>query len=135
MTSVWLSACAVNSQLVNDRAVAPACVGALATESTVYDTSQVASGPVFRQAPVWEYPGGLKARGLEGRVVLSFVVNTDGHPDSSSIAIESATDTGFVGPARASLLGALYWPGCRDGRPVRVRVRQTYAFTIADSRR
>jgi TonB family protein len=119
---------------VNDRAVAPSCAGLVATEDAIYDTSQVTSGPVFRRAPVWVYPGALKARRIEGRVVFTFVVNTDGHPDCSSIAVESATDSGFVGSARASLLGALFWPGCRDGRPVRVRVRQAYAFTIADGR-
>lgn len=99
-------------------------------DSTVYDTSQVASVPVLRQAPTWEYPRDLRDHGVTGRVAFTVVIGADGLPDSSSIVVDSATNAAFVAPARKSLVGTLFYPACRYGRPVRVRIQQAYAFMI-----
>jgi protein TonB len=65
------------------------------------------------------YPIGLMARGVEGRAVVSFVIEMDGHV--TSLEIVSATHPDF---GRATLRGARrmrFRPARLGGKPVRVK--------------
>jgi TonB family protein len=65
------------------------------------------------------YPIGLMARGVEGRAVISFVIEMDGH--ISSLEVVSSTHPDF---GRATLRGARrmrFRPAILGGKPVRVK--------------
>ncbi len=98
----------------------PGGMGTLFTE----EHAEVLSGPL----PV--YPDLLRQAGVQGRVVLEAVVDTTGRVLAQSIAIVSATNPGFVAPARHALLATLFRPAMVGGTAVRMRVRIPYEFAI-----
>lgn len=87
-------------------------------------TAELLSGPL----PA--YPELLRQAGVHGRVVLEAVVDTTGRVLAQSITLVSATHSGFVEPARQALLQTLFRPAMAAGKPVRLRVRIPYDFTI-----
>ena len=86
--------------------------------------AEVLTGPL----PI--YPDLLRQAGIQGRVVLQAVVDTTGRVLSQSISIVSATNPGFVAPARQALLATLFRPAMVGGTPVRMLVRIPYEFAI-----
>ena len=94
------------------------------------------SGPVSEEhaeiltGPLPVYPDLLRQAGVQGRVVLEAVVDTTGRVLSQSIAVVSATNPGFVAPARQALLATLFRPAMVGGKAVRMRVRIPYEFAI-----
>jgi protein TonB len=83
-------------------------------------------------APLPVYPDLLRQAGVQGRVVLEAVVDTTGRVLSQSISLVSATNPGFVAPARQALLATLFRPAMVGGTAVRMRVRIPYEFAIRD---
>ncbi len=81
-------------------------------------------------APLPLYPDLLRQAGVQGRVVLEAVVDTTGRVLAQSISVVSATNPGFVAPARQALLATLFRPAMIGGKPVRMLVRIPYEFTI-----
>jgi TonB family protein len=81
-------------------------------------------------SPLPVYPDLLRQAGVQGRVVLEAIVDTTGRVLASSILLVSATHPAFVAPARQALLASLFRPGLAGGKPVRMRVRIPYDFTI-----
>ena len=80
--------------------------------------------------PLPAYPELLRQAGVQGRVVLEAVVDTTGRVLVSSIRVIAATNPGFVVPARQALIAALFRPARLGGKPVAIRVRIPYDFTI-----
>lgn len=80
--------------------------------------------------PLPAYPELLRQAGVQGRVVLEAVVDTTGRVLPQSISVVSATNPGFVTPARQALLATLFRPAMTGGKPARLRVRIPYEFTI-----
>jgi len=81
-------------------------------------------------APLPLYPDLLRQAGVQGRVVLEAVVDTTGRVLAQSISVVSATNTGFVAPARQALLATLFRPAMISGKPVRMLVLIPYEFAI-----
>jgi TonB family protein len=81
-------------------------------------------------APLPVYPDLLRQAGVQGRVVLEAIVDTTGRVLSQSIAVVSATNPGFVAPARQALQATLFRPARVAGKAVRMRVRIPYEFAI-----
>ena len=79
--------------------------------------AEVLTGPL----PV--YPELLRQAGVQGRVVLEAVVDTTGRVLSPSSSVVSATNAGFVAPARQALLATLFRPARIGGKAVRMLVR------------
>lgn len=98
----------------------PNAWSALLTE----EHAEVLTGPL----PV--YPELLRQAGVQGKVVLEAVVDTTGRVLAPSITVVSATDPGFVAPARQALLATLFRPTMIGGKAVRTRVRIPYEFAI-----
>ena len=86
--------------------------------------AEVLTGPL----PV--YPDLLRQAGLEGKVVLEAVVDTTGRVLAQSVAVVTASNPGFIAPARQALLATLFRPAMVGGNPVRMRVRIPYEFAI-----
>src|SRR5258705_9792587 len=81
-------------------------------------------------APLPLYPDLLRQAGVQGRVVLEAMVDTTGRVLAQSISVVSATNTGFVAPARQALLATLFRPAMISGKPVRMLVLIPYEFAI-----
>jgi TonB family protein len=99
-------------------------------DTTVYDTTQVTEKPFARSGPFPRYPVNLRQRGIEGSVTLSVVVNADGRVDRRSITVFRGSYTEFEREAIRWAEGSLFWPGCLEGRPVRVRTTLPMDFKI-----
>ncbi len=82
--------------------------------------------------PLPSYPELLRQAGVQGKVVLEAVVDTTGRVLAQSLLVVAATNPGFVEPARQALLATLFRPANSGGKPVRMRVRIPYQFSIRD---
>jgi protein TonB len=76
------------------------------------------------------FPPVMLSAGIPGKVVVQYIVNTDGHVDSSSLRIVRSSHQAFEEPAREALLGCPFKPGRSHGRPVRVLVQQAIGFRV-----
>jgi TonB family protein len=80
-------------------------------------------------APV--YPPKLSAIGKEGRVHATFVVDTVGRVDLSSVQVLASDDPEFTESVRTALGEMRFRPATRGGRAVRQLVEQRFNFRIA----
>ncbi len=76
------------------------------------------------------YPAVLQQAGVEGRVLLEFVIDTLGRAERATIRVVSSTHQLFEAPARSMVVTCRYRAGKISGRSVRVRVQQPINFTI-----
>jgi protein TonB len=83
--------------------------------------------------PAPRYPPVLQAAGLEGRVLLEFVIDTAGHPEPASLRIIERSREGFDAAALETLERSLFRPARVGGRTVRQRTLQWVVFRIAPS--
>jgi TonB family protein len=115
--------------------VAPACP-ALRTatadraDTAVYDSLSVHVPPrrVHIQPP--EYPRHLLDAGVQGEVVLGFVVAPNGKVERPSIRVVRQTHGAFATAMIKVLRTATFCPGVLAGRPVRVRLEYPFRFAI-----
>jgi protein TonB len=78
------------------------------------------------------FPSEAQDQQISGRVILSFVVEKDGH--LSNIVIERSAGYGFDEEAIRVLKLAKPWkPGMQNGQPVRVKYNIPFTFQLADS--
>jgi len=80
-------------------------------------------------APV--YPPRLSALGREGRVQATFVVDTTGRADMTSVQVLASDDPEFSESVRTALGEMRFRPAMRGGRAVRQLVEQRFNFRIA----
>ncbi len=93
-------------------------------EAVVDERPERLSGPVPR------YPEMLRQAGVEGIVLLEFVIDTSGRVPEESVKILQSTNRAFEAPARNVIVRSLYRAGRVRGVPVRVLVQQQIGFTI-----
>jgi protein TonB len=98
-----------------------------------YLESVVEERPEYLGGPKPRYPEILRQAGIDGRVMVEFVVDTTGHTERGSIRILSSTNQLFEQPTREAIAGSTFRPGRISGRAVRVRVQQPIMFTIQRS--
>jgi protein TonB len=96
--------------------------------AAVLAVSEVDVMPELRSDFQPRYPESLRAAGVSGRVVLEYVVDSEGRVDTASVRVVLSTHLGFSAAAREALPTAHFSPARRAGRPVAVRVRQTIRF-------
>ncbi len=77
------------------------------------------------------YPDSLRAAGVEGEVLVQFVVNADGTPDLSSFKVLRATHPDFVIAVKEALPGTAWSAARVKGRAVRQLIQQPYSFSLA----
>ena len=97
----------------------------------IYSSAAVEEPPRATSVPALRYPAMLRQRGIEGHVVLQFVVDDRGRVDSESISVVESTNGGFESAAIEVVRRARFQPGRNDGRPVPVQVQQTIQFTLS----
>lgn len=76
------------------------------------------------------YPASLKARGVEGDVVVTFVVNTSGAVELPTFTVVRSTDSLFVSAVRAALPAMRFLPARADNKNVRQLVQQSFPFKL-----
>ena len=97
-------------------------------EALVDERPEVLSGP-----PVI-YPDLLRQAGVEGRVLVQAVLDTNGRAEPRSIRIIQSPNAGFDQSARDFVLGARFRPARIKGRGVRVLVNLPIDFKIRRSK-
>lgn len=74
------------------------------------------------------YPEALRQAGIEGSVIVTYIVDAAGHVEPTSIRIVSSDHPAFAEAVLASVETAQFTPGRVHGRAVRVLVRQAIRF-------
>ncbi|HEY2805266.1 MAG TPA: TonB family protein [Gemmatimonadales bacterium] len=77
------------------------------------------------------YPPVLQQAGIEGRVLVEFVIDTTGRAERASLRTVSTSHPLFEAPARTAVMSCRFKPGRIQGRAVRVRVQQPINFNMA----
>lgn len=109
-----------------DVATAPA--GGDGSGATAYATADLLE-VIRRTNPV--YPMRARSRQIEGRVTLEFVVTPQGSASHITVQTAAPGDV-FEDAAIAALQKWQFRPILKDGRPIAVRARQTFAFKLDD---
>lgn len=81
-------------------------------------------------APV--YPPELSARGTEGQVEATYVVDTTGRVDTTTIEVMQSDHPRFTESVRTALGEARFRPAKRSGKAVRQLVQQRFRFKLAE---
>jgi TonB family protein len=98
------------------------------SERRVAQPVRIAEGSMFPR-----YPEILRQAGVEGTVLVSFVVNEQGMADIGSLKVMESTHELFAVAVRAALPGMRFKPAEDDGRIVARRVEQPFTFTLVGS--
>ena len=98
------------------------CAGKPSPDSTVYDTSQVSERPIRRSGPMPIYPPSASLERIQGTVVVAVVIERDGTIDPNSVQLVQRADSRLEESATQTVVGTTFWPACRDGFAVRIRV-------------
>jgi TonB family protein len=83
-------------------------------------------------APV--YPDELRAKGVEGMVQATYVVDTAGRVDTATIQVSQSNDPRFTESVVTALGEMRFRPARRAGKTVRQLVEQRFRFKIAPAR-
>lgn len=107
-------------------------VVATASDNHVFYESEVEK-PVMSApgSPAPRYPELLKSAGVEGEVVATFVVDTLGRADASTLKFLKSTNELFGAAVRTALPSMRFLPAEVGGRKVRQQVQQPFVFSIA----
>ncbi len=95
-------------------------------DASMVDTPVSANG----DNPVPNYPTLLASAGVEGSVVMNFVVDTSGAVEKRSIVVVHSSHALFEKAVRDALVRMRFTPAQVRGRKVRQLVEQTFAFAI-----
>ena len=112
------------------RAEPTSCISSIGADTTVYDVAQIDEKPVFRRALTLTYPAEALHHRIQGRVVVTAIVNAGGDVDQSSVTITQHVHPLLDAEARRIVSSATLWPGCRNGQPVRVRIAVPFDFAV-----
>lgn len=106
-----------------------------ATEDStpVYFEWQVEEPVTEIKAPVATFPVALKSAGVEGEVVMKFIVGKDGRVEPASAHPSQAANVLFRDAVISALEDARYSPAKIRGKPVRQVVEQAFLFRISSS--
>jgi periplasmic protein TonB len=80
-----------------------------------------------------DYPASLRETGVEGQVVVEFVVNENGRVDMGSLRIIESTHALFTSSVRTALPRMRFSPARIGGSAVKQYVRQPFTFRLSRS--
>ncbi len=93
--------------------------------SAVFIETAVDEVPRRLACPTLEYPRELQQAGIQGSVLLRFVVDTTGSVEPYSVEVLSSTHKAFEEPATTMIRYCRFRPGRVRGRAVRTLVQMT----------
>ncbi len=102
-------------------------------EGEVFLAAEVEDRPEIADATkcLGKFPPVMQSAGIDGKVVMQFVVNTDGRVEGGSLKVISSTHKAFESPAKEAIIGCPFKPGKSRGQPVRVLVQQQMSFKLS----
>lgn len=100
----------------------------LGSASTIYQESDVDDPPELLIGATPRYPRVMAEAGIDGRVTLTFVIDTLGHVVAGSVKAEASTHPAFVPAAEEATYASSFRPAHRHGVAVAVRVQQGVVF-------
>ncbi len=98
------------------------------TAFSVLEVDQMVERYQTSAAPI--YPGDLMAIGAEGLVQATYVVDTSGQVDTTTVRVMYSDDPRFTESVRAALGQTRFRPAKRLGKTVRQLVEQKFRFKI-----
>ncbi len=100
------------------------------TDLPLYDfqVDKAAAAIPGNNSPV--YPAQLKAAGVEGEALVTFVVDTLGRAEAGSFKVLQATHDAFGETVRVALPRMRFLPAESNGKKVRMVVQQKFAFAL-----
>jgi protein TonB len=103
----------------------------VAGDGHAWEANQVDRPPALAGGAIQpRYPASLHAAGIEGRVVLQFVVDTLGRAEPGSVSVIEASHTLFAEAVREVLPRYRFMPGEAGGHRVRTRVQIPFDFVL-----
>ena len=81
--------------------------------------------------PEPRYPPALLRAGVAGRVLVEFIIDTAGHPETASLRVVESSNPAFDASAVEAIQRSLFHPARVRGRAVRQLTRQAIGFRIA----
>jgi len=96
----------------------------------VLAATEVDDPAVVVHQPSPRYPRVLQEAGIEGRVLVEFIIDTTGHMEGESFRVLESSNPGFDAAAAETLQRSLFRPARVHGSPVRQRTVQSIAFRI-----
>ena len=84
-----------------------------------------------RDNPRPRYPSELQRAGIEGTLLVRFVVDSTGRVDEKTLTFPSDAQPGFLRAVRDALLRSRFFPAELAGMRVRQLVQQQFTFVIA----
>ena len=99
------------------------------TDNVVMTSDTVDIPPRAKQRPALEYPARAKAKEIEGYVVLSILISTDGKVDSYKV-LEAEPSGVFEDTAIKNIQRWLFEPARYDGKAVETWATQTIRFEL-----
>jgi periplasmic protein TonB len=91
---------------------------------------QLTNGAEVARVLSRRYPNALREAGVEGRVVVQFVVDTNGRVEPGTIKVISASNQEFSEPSRAAITEFRFRPAKRQGRNVRQIVQLPVSWQV-----
>lgn len=101
-------------------AVAPSDCPEVEGIGTIQDPAGLTEPLRVREPGRLDYPEALRAEGREGRVMLSFVVDTLGQVAPGTLRVMRSFHAGFDAAAMNTIRTTRWLPAEKDGRPVAV---------------
>ncbi len=98
--------------------------------SNLFNIGELDQRPVARLQPQPTYPYDMKRAGINGSVVVEFIINTEGDVIQTQIVRSSHRE--FEAPALAAVQKWKFKPGRKGGRVVNVRASQLIEFNATD---
>lgn len=96
-----------------------------------YDEDQVDQAVQVRSQPAPRYPDALRSVGVEGTVLVRFIVDADGRVERGSIEAIDSPNKLFTEAVRTALLNSRYRPAEAGGNKVRQLVEQSFSFKLS----
>ena len=124
-------ACATGPRTVDTLMPPTSCASIRSTDSTTYDTTQVTEKPTVHLYPELDYPERPLAHSVQGIVTVAAVVGSTGKVDSTSLAVLQGIDPDLDAEALRHVKLTTYWPGCRGGYAVPVKITVHVGFHIS----
>ena len=100
----------------------------LTAQQQVYDAGNGVTLPVLVKEVKPEYTPGAKAKKIQGSVLLTSVVLTDGRV--GDVAVVRSLDSELDQQAITAMKQWEFKPGMREGKPVAVRISCELTFTF-----
>ena len=108
----------------------PATRPTASADTTLYDSTGVDTQARRVSGPVPQYPDELRQRGVDGRVVVEFVVGTNGRVEAGSVQVVQLSNIAFVSVSLEAVRASVFCPALRRGLAVRYHMRVPVNYQI-----